>query len=322
MRQKALRLYDQLFEGVSKIVLLDVPDYPNVGDSAIFVGLMNYFRHKGIDVEMASSIDTLNHKFTSQAETVVLLGGGSFGGLYPVSDEHRIFVMSLRSPDALFIQCPQSIHFVSDEFENQICEALAMLKNRRVSVRDKESQVRLSKNGIDAKLLPDSSIFLTPSDFALPDSKVIPGSVVYLVRQDGEALYEFAGSVDAKWLSDGILLRVTSKLRKLGRYADSIANLLNPTPRRWEKIARKRLERGRKILGNAEIVVTDRLHGMILALLAGKKVVALDNSNFKLSRYSQIWLDSEPNLLFVRSLDDVESIITQLLQVKNQRNGH
>ena len=43
-------------------------------------------------------------------------------------------------------------------------------------------------------------------------------------------------------------------------------------------------------LGHSAAVVTDRLHGVILALLAGRSVAALDVKNRKVSRFVDTWL--------------------------------
>jgi pyruvyl transferase EpsO len=50
------------------------------------------------------------------------------------------------------------------------------------------------------------------------------------------------------------------------------------------------VRRGLDLVARGEVLVTDRLHGMLLALHAGRKVVAVDNSNRKLSAYHATWL--------------------------------
>ena len=47
-------------------------------------------------------------------------------------------------------------------------------------------------------------------------------------------------------------------------------------------------------LGHSAAVVTDRLHGVILALLAGRPVAALDVRNRKVSRFVDTWLRDAP----------------------------
>ena len=75
--------------------------------------------------------------------------------------------------------------------------------------------------------------------------------------------------------------------------------LLNPSPQRWRHIAEGRLRRGVDLLSSGEVVVTDRLHAMLLALQMGRRVVAIDNNNHKLSKYASTWFgDTNPPLTF------------------------
>jgi exopolysaccharide biosynthesis predicted pyruvyltransferase EpsI len=52
-----------------------------------------------------------------------------------------------------------------------------------------------------------------------------------------------------------------------------------------------RLKRGLDIIRNCESVTTDRLHGVILSQLLGKKVFAVNNSNGKIFNYFGTWTD-------------------------------
>jgi pyruvyl transferase EpsO len=54
--------------------------------------------------------------------------------------------------------------------------------------------------------------------------------------------------------------------------------------------AEQRVERGCLLLGAGRTVVTDRLHGVLLALHLGRRVIAVDNNYGKLSSYLDTWL--------------------------------
>lgn len=77
-------------------------------------------------------------------------------------------------------------------------------------------------------------------------------------------------------------------------------------------LARERLRCGQKLLGDARILVTDRLHGVILGLQGGRTVVATDNSYGKLGRYANAWLSREPNLHLTDNIEDARKIATEL----------
>ena len=316
LREKAFSLYDQLFQGVSEVLLLDVPDYPNVGDSAIFLGLLNYFEDRKIAISAAMSIDTLSYKSVKKAQTIVLMGGGSFGGLYPISDEHRLLAASLLDSDSLYIQAPQSVHFVSDDFKDHITRQLKDVPRKRLSFRDQESVEILNSLNLESILIPDSSIFLDDSNLRKFGNSKVSNPAVYLVRGDQEGHHSSKDSVDTKWLTDDLILRLSSKIRKLGRYFEFVAVLINPSTKRWKRIAQRRLNRGLKLLEDADVVITDRLHGMLIGLHLGRQVVALDNTNFKLTRYKAAWLKDSPKLHFVNNMDETESAVLKLTSLK------
>ena len=57
----------------------------------------------------------------------------------------------------------------------------------------------------------------------------------------------------------------------------------------FDVLARKRLFRGIRILSNAKVVITDRLHGHILSLLLGIPHVLLDNRIGKNRAFYETW---------------------------------
>ncbi len=57
----------------------------------------------------------------------------------------------------------------------------------------------------------------------------------------------------------------------------------------FERMAAARVERGLALLSRGRRIVTDRLHGHILATLLGIPHVALDNDYGKLSAYIACW---------------------------------
>ena len=86
------------------------------------------------------------------------------------------------------------------------------------------------------------------------------------------------------------------------------------TPGLFEVLARERLRRGALLLGAARVVVTDRLHAVLLALLMGRRVVALDNFYGKIRRYSATWLSGLPGLYFAADMKEALQVGTYLGQ--------
>lgn len=73
------------------------------------------------------------------------------------------------------------------------------------------------------------------------------------------------------------------------------------------------LTRHLKAYSGAELVVTDRLHGMILAERSGTPVLVLDNSNQKISSTYRDWLQEHPRVSLLQPGEDVGLAIDALL---------
>ena len=63
------------------------------------------------------------------------------------------------------------------------------------------------------------------------------------------------------------------------------------------------MERGVRLLSPGETIVTDRLHAMLLALQMGRRVIAIDNANGKLTSYARTWFaDGRAPVVFAEDL--------------------
>ena len=69
-------------------------------------------------------------------------------------------------------------------------------------------------------------------------------------------------------------------------------------------MAKERLARGLDILGQGNVVITDRLHAVILSWLGGLPVMFIDNNYKKLSTYVDKWLDGRESISRHASFDE------------------
>ena len=73
--------------------------------------------------------------------------------------------------------------------------------------------------------------------------------------------------------------------------------------------SRIRVERGLRLLARGETVVTDRLHGHILALLLGIPHVVMDNDYGKVGAYIAAWTQASPLVRQARSPLEVAAMV-------------
>lgn len=287
MRRVALHRFDDLHRGVVSIEFTDFPDHSNVGDSAIALGQWSYWQLRGVEVSHIYSAPVIPAKLFASRATVFIHGGGNFGGLYPPLNEHRYRLAESLDPATLLIQGSQSVHFVNDRTFQDFLRRMAPRKKLRVAVRDQYSFDLLRPHVEDLLLVPDAVHLL--GDIAAPEPTQ---RVVRLSRADIESASQ-PGQRSVDWSRDPLKLAVPWWFSWRTKQLPAIQLLYNRQPTWWMRKAEDRFQRGVKLLSVGETIVTDRLHAMLIGLQMGRKVVARDNSNGKLSRYINTWFRDE-----------------------------
>jgi pyruvyl transferase EpsO len=230
---------------------------------------------------------------------ILLNGGGNLGDLWPREQglRERIFQ---DFPDTPIVQLPQSMHF--DDPENLV-RFRGLVEGRDDVVfllRDDQSLGRAQKLGVQTLLCPDAAFLLdAPTTRQDPETNIV---CVLRSDREGRGLPAPAGEgvevVDwlavaeheqpleaiarAEQLEDAIMVRTEGDGPALSALAASLLDVYDEQARRRVVRAFTSLERGRA-------VITDRLHGHILALLLGMPHVVMDNRYGKLRSYYETW---------------------------------
>lgn len=315
MQQTSFDALSRLHEGVDELVLTDFPDYENIGDSLIALGQAEFWRRAGIDVTATYSWLTIEDRVYSSTIPVVIQGGGNFGGLYPQHSAHRYRLAERLREDTLLIQEPQSVHFAHADDHEQFRQRMATRAALRLAVRDRTSLATVEPSVPQAFLAPDSVHMLGAIEAPEPVQELL-----FVLRRDAESALDAgivpedptqgdpgqgnsgrgdtgkggvphgvaaADSVDwpAMTLGDRARRRLARILRE-----GALTRRTNRTTERWFADARTRLHTGVALLSVGETIVTDRLHAMLLALQMGRRVIAIDNANGKLSSYVDTWM--------------------------------
>lgn len=300
MKTVAADRYAIVYEGVSQLTFTDFPDYPNVGDSAIALGQLKYFEESAISVKSAYCIATLSKSVFDSRVPVMINGGGNIAGLFDGIDDHRNRLAQKLHPDTLLIQAPQSVHFASARGKSRFIEEFATRPMLRMAVRDRTALDELAGIISDPILAPDAVHHLgfIPSD--TPTAKY-----VVLARRDQESGSSDVPIKSFDWKKDDRRLALSSSIRWKSLRIPPLARYVNRSVEQWQEIAESRLQRGVNLLSEGETVVTDRLHAMLISLQMGRRVIAIDNNNQKLSKYADTWFgDTQPEIQFANSFSE------------------
>lgn len=272
------------------VALVDYPDHANVGDSAIWLGETAFLRGRGLKAVYASALKTHDHDALAAAlpeGTILLHGGGNFGTLWPAHQQFRLDLLA-RFPDRPIVQLPQSLFF-DDERAVTVC-ARAIERHGRFTllVRDRPSLDFARRHfPCETRLAPDMALAIGPLARRRPVADLL-----CLLRTD----HEQAGPVGAAWPPGAIVTDWLEDDRAALRRTAAgtrLLTLLDPPAaarlRAYERRARARLRRGIDLLSQGRAVVTDRLHGHILATLLAIPHVALDNRYRKIGNFIDAW---------------------------------
>lgn len=289
--------------------MLEFPNYPNVGDSAIYLGQVAALGALGRRPRFVSDLGTYSARelagWVTREDVILLTGGGSFGDLWPAAQRMREDILR-TFPHVRIVQLPQTIHFASDDALQRARAAVGAHPDVTLLVRDARS-LELARRAFDAQvqLCPDMAVALGP----LPRRQSPTRDVQWLLRTDLESA--LPQDAERPALSDDWIVEAPSALRSLSYLLMGAVRrpLMQSLARHllmqlYPALAQERLMRGRRLLEQGRVVVTDRLHGHILSWLSGIPHVVLDNSYGKLSSHFATWMRDADGVAWATSVDE------------------
>jgi exopolysaccharide biosynthesis predicted pyruvyltransferase EpsI len=305
--------------------LLDFPDQPNVGDSAIWLGATAYFReHRGAAPGYVSSIAAFSEtalRASVPEGPIFIHGGGNFGDLWPRHQKFREHLLE-RFLDREIIQLPQSIRFEHPERVARAAHAIARHGRFRLLVRDQPSYEFATANfECEVRLCPDMAFFLG----ALERQGAPEVDVFYLMRTDKERSVEAPTgqpgytSRMADWLTESRLSVLAHKLFGIVRgLRGGCLSRIALRRRQYDAVAWARMARGCRLLSSGQVVITDRLHAHILSFLLGIPHAVLDNTYGKIGACLDAWTGHAPGVHRASSPDDAERWAASMLSGARQ----
>ena len=283
----------------ARIFLLNIPSHGNIGDHLISVAeqafLKEYFPDRQV-VPVTSADLFFSIRFAlsdvRNQDILCVTGGGFMGSLY--AEEKRFLTVISRFPDNKIVFFPQSFYYAPSEDRQRRIDRAARVfsahRNLYVAARDSDSYSLLKNQLMPAaegriSLVPDIAFFLRAN------FRHAREGVLFCIRNDAESLAANAP------LLESLRTAVAGK-GLLQRNTDTYVTRSIPVDMEAEEVSLKMDE-----FSKAQLVVTDRLHGMILAVITQTPVIVLDNSTGKVRRQYEMCLEDVP---FVRFLDDAE----------------
>jgi pyruvyl transferase EpsO len=181
---------------INECVLLNYPDYANVGDHLIGLGTIIYLlKNSQIKLTYLSAIENHNPEILDQKlsnssgnTTILLQGGGNLGDLWYEQQTFREEIIQ-KYPQHRIIILPQTIHFQDPAKLQQAAQIFNHHPNLTICVRDRHSQqlARTYFSNCQIILAPDMAFMLAD----LPGLKFFRANwqqnqILYHCRDDQE----------------------------------------------------------------------------------------------------------------------------------------
>lgn len=286
-----------------RLIVVGCPDYGNLGDHAIALAQRRFIESRfGVEpVMLYGPIERYwgaLQKKVRPGDILCLQGGGNMGTLYETYENERLAVID-RFRENRIVAFPQTISYGESKHERAYMRHVANVYNGHPDLhlvaRERMSLERMRS------LFPEADILITPDIvLSLPAFEdVDPGGregLCLCLRSDKERRM---GSDVAEALSAAAGDRFGSVFSTDTMHPDD-----HLSPREGEAAVRGKISE----LSHAQLVVTDRIHGMIFCALSGTPCIALDNSTGKVGMEYD-WLRGVPYIRFAQSAEEAVSMI-------------
>lgn len=307
LRRKFLRAFYEKKKRNSKTAfLIMTPEHENIGDHAIAYAETKLLEALGVDyVEITGKqLEELrNYHLLGilDGKPIFLQGGGYLGTLWKESE--ILFRQILKAnPNARIILFPNTIYYEPNAegqafFENSVIhynnhKSLYLYAREKISF---EHMYRYYKN---VKLIPDIVLSLNKCT----QGQTRSGCVVCL-RNDCER----TRTAEEETI---IYQQARELFRDQVATSDMVASECIPIEKREAVLKDKFAE-----FSGAELVITDRLHGMIFCAITGTPCIVLDSKSPKL-RGCYEWIK---DLEYIRFIEDASQIAKTYRQIPKKR---
>lgn len=296
------------------IVFICTPIHGNLGDQAIVYAQYNFFEELGLKDRILELTDPDYYRikdklprFLNEKDIIVIDGGGNIGSLWPREDEIIREVICNFSKNKIFI-FPQTAFYSEDsygiELKQKMKKALSNAKNVIFFCRD-VATFDIAKNVLKIKsyLVPD--IVMTLKNIKIDNKE--KECVLVCLREDREVIKQKDGKKELIYFlekNDIPLMYSSTVIEAICRGNKNRKELLYS---KWNEFSK------------AEVVITDRLHGMIFSAILGIPCIVFDNKSHKVfNGYN--WLSELPYIKIAKNKEEAIESFKFLYQTHGRYN--
>lgn len=298
--------------GKKAIVFIPTPTHGNLGDQAIVYAQYVFFQSIGLGKRIVEIHrycyerwkERLGNAIDSQ-DIIVIDGGGNMGTLW-IEEERIMQDIAIRFRNNPVFVFPQTASYAEDDDGQKelIRSRIAYSMNERFMVFARDNNtVKILQT-----LMPEVRCMYTPDMVMLighAQTLQPRNGVAFCLRNDSERI-----------LTENQCASLKSKFESNGICTWDLSTVVPGAV--WKYQRKRKLQKKWRELSGAQLVITDRLHGMVFSAITGTPCIAMDNVSHKVYGAYQ-WLSYLPYLRFCRSIDEVRGTAEELMALPPQK---
>ncbi|MDO4870523.1 MAG: polysaccharide pyruvyl transferase family protein [Candidatus Saccharibacteria bacterium] len=294
-------------------LIAGIPIHNNLGDQAIAVAEIKFLKRNAQKAKViclnlsggvlfAHSLKKIK-KYIQSNDIIFGHGGGNMGDQYPNEELARREIIK-NFPNNKIIIFPQTMFFrdtvQAQKMLKQTIKQYSYHKDLTLIAREQKTYQLMKEYFKANEVLLTPDIVLSMTNLSINEQRC--GAMTCL-RSDVEK---------TKNVNDRQIIDLLQKKFKKVNISDTMSNykiiLTN-----WDRIIL--LYRKWRQFSQAEIVVTDRLHGMVFAWLTKTPCVVFSNYNYKVSGTYE-WIKQTKFIEFCEDIDQLKSKINKVVNTK------
>ena len=308
---KKRKLYEKQFRKNSKTVFLVLtPEHGNLGDHAIALAEINILKNSDINyIEITGrQLNEMRRKkelSLMNGFPILINGGGNLGTLWMNVEMIEREIIE-QNPKSTIIILPNTIYYEDSDWSKEEFEKSKIIYNKHKKLylyaREKTSFSIMNNAYKNVKLIPDMVFSLNQEK----NNKTERHGCLLCLRSDCEKTRNGKQDEIIYQQATGLFSEAISKTDMVVPY--------NVLPEQRER----ELEKKFKQFHSAELIITDRLHGMIFATITGTPCIVIDSKSPKV-RGCYEWIK---DVDYIRFVDDVSRITEEYQKIPKGKHKY
>lgn len=321
-----------------KIIIMGEPYHGNIGDQAIYYAEEKFIKKYFPDFEYhhvhEEKLDTCVKKMKdtiSPDDIIMIHGGGNLGNIYARPERGRREVIK-TFPNNKIILFPETAYFTPDEEGKKELQISKEIYNNHkklvIMARERLSYEFIKSNFTSAKvyLTPDivmtlhlksnynreGALVLFRGDKESVLSKETKNKVLDAINENYSKSY--VTDMNLETINKESKKELQKKFAKYGLFKNSIEDDIYTVGGKLRKeILNYKFDEFKK----AEIVITDRLHGMIFSAITETPCIVFKSLDNKIFESYKEWLHKFNYIKFTDNPSSVNNLISELKSLKH-----